>query len=310
MKEQVLVTGGAGFIGTNLVRKLLKKGYEVFVIDDFSLGKWENKESEAIYFAGSVGNVVKIMKKMDINPEIIFHLGIPSSSPMYKNNRNNIILAVKDFVKLMEYCMSKNSKLVLASTSSVYNGNPLPWKEDMNIFPKDFYSEVRYFMERLASVYNQLYGVEAVACRLFSVYGPCEEHKGKYANLVSQFIWSIMRDEPPIIYGDGSQTRDFIYVEDVTECFIKTSKYTPEKFEVFNVGYGKNYSLNELVEIINKELSKNIKPKYVENPVKNYVMHTLADTTKAEKKLGFKAKTSLKEGVKKCVKYYSERLSC
>ena len=160
-------------------------------------------------------------------------------------------------------------------------------------------------MERVADVYNQLYGVEAVACRLFSVYGEFEEHKGKYANLVSQFIWSIMKNEPPVIFGDGTQTRDFIYVGDVVDGLIKAAEYKANRFEVFNLGYGKNYSLNQLVEMINRVLGKNIKPKYVENPIKNYVMHTLADITKAREKLGFQPEVSLEEGIKKCVEYYS-----
>jgi len=167
----------------------------------------------------------------------------------------------------------------------------------MRIIPSDFYTEGRYAMERIAEVYNKLYGLKCIVLRLFSVYGPREEYKGKYANLVSQFLWSINKDEQPIIFGDGTQTRDFIWVKDVVKAYLLAMEKDID-FDVFNVGTGKNYSLNEVVEIINKTLGKNVKPKYVENPIKNYVFHTLADTTKAENVLKFKAKVSLEDGIK------------
>ncbi len=309
MKGETVVTGGAGFIGRHLVRRLLREGYDVYAIDNFHTGSWKNREEGVHYFLGNAGDVVRMMKRLEIRPSVIFHLGIPSSSPMYRDDRENIALAVRDFVRIMEYCMDVGAKLVLASTSSIYNGNPVPWREDMQILPTDFYTEVRYFMERLADVYNQLYGIEVVACRLFSVYGPFEEHKGRYANLVSQFIWSMMKNEPPVIFGDGTQTRDFIFVEDVVEGFIRAAEYKADRFEVFNLGYGKNYSLNQLVEMINEVLGKNIKPKYVENPIKNYVMHTLADMTKSREVLGFRPKVSLEEGIERCVEHYSKKFS-
>jgi len=227
---------------------------------------------------------------------------------MYKENRFLISEAVEDFIHIMEFAKKHDAKVLLTSSSSIYNGNPIPWKEDMRIVPIDFYTEARYAMERIAEVYNKLFGVRCVVLRLFSVYGPRERHKGKYANLVSQFLWSIERGEQPIIFGDGTQTRDFIWVKDVVKAYMLAME-NDITFDIFNVGTGKNHSLNELVEIINKILGKNVKPKYVPNPIKNYVYHTLADTTKAEKFLGFKAKVGLEEGVRELVKLHNQTIS-
>jgi len=299
-----VVTGGAGFIGSHLVRRLLKEGHEVIVIDNFHTGSPDNLKGLNVKIIQGNSSEISRVKSCDG----IFHLGIYSSSPMYKENRSLVSQTIHDFIALLEYAKEHGVKIVFASSSSLYNGNPIAWREDMPIIPTDFYTEARYAMERLAQVYHSLYGVKSVALRLFSVYGEREEYKGKYANLVSQFIWSALKGEQPVIYGDGSQTRDFIYVGDAVEAFIKAME-ADAGFDMFNVGAGKNYSLNELIELIGKAVGVEIKPKYVENPIKNYVWHTLADTTKAKHRLGFKAKVSLKEGIEQIVPYYKKVFS-
>ena len=133
--------------------------------------------------------------------------------------------------------------------------------------------------------------------RFFSVYGPKEKYKGRYANIVSQFLWTMAKDERPIIFGDGSQTRDFIHVADIVEALILTMKKDFE-YEIFNAGTGVAHSFNDIVKLLNKALGKDIKPIYKPNPIKNYVQHTLADTSKAESVLGFNAKIPLKTGIK------------
>jgi len=138
--------------------------------------------------------------------------------------------------------------------------------------------------------------------RFFSVYGKYEKAKGGYANLVTQFLWNIMDKQEPVIYGDGEQRRDFVYVEDLVESLLLASR--TKGFEVFNVGYGKNYSLNEMLAMLNGYLGTNVKAKYIKMPVKNYVMETLADTAKSQKILGFKAKTTLEEGIKIISEFY------
>ncbi|HDO41405.1 MAG TPA: NAD-dependent epimerase/dehydratase family protein, partial [Candidatus Bathyarchaeota archaeon] len=208
--------------------------------------------------------------------------------------------AINEAITILEYARKNKCKIVYASTSSLYNGNPIPYKEDMPIYVTDYYTECRYAIERLAKLYNSLFNVKSVGLRLFSVYGPKEKYKGEYANIVSQFLWLMERDEPPIIFGDGSQTRDFIYVKDVVEAFMLAAE-KEFNYEIFNVGTGVAYSFNEVVDLINRLLGKNIKPIYKPNPIKNYVYHTLADTTKAEKILGFKAKVSLEEGIKNLI---------
>jgi UDP-glucose 4-epimerase len=283
-----IVTGGAGFIGSHLAEELIKKGNDVTIIDDLSLGVENNIPKEATFIKGSSSKVSEISERIDG----IFHLGMPSSSPMYKEDPYLIGRTINEAITIFEYARKNQCKIVYASTSSIYNGNPIPYKEDMPVYVTDYYTECRYAIERLAKLYYDFYNVKSIGLRLFSVYGPREEHKGKYANIISQFLWSIMKNERPIIYGDGSQTRDFIYVSDVINAFILAMEKDID-FDIFNVGTGRDYSFNEVIKIINKLLNKDIKPIYKPNPIKNYVYHTLADTTKAEKILGFKAKVSL-----------------
>jgi len=297
---KALVTGGCGFIGSHLVHAI-KDQYEVTVLDDLSLGTRDNIPEGVTFRLIDFENIMLTEEKYDV----IFHLGIPSSSPMYKANPYLVSTALKTFQSILEYCRKNNALLVYASTSSLYNGNPVPYREDMPIHVTDFYTEARYYMERLAQLYNKLYGLSSIGLRFFSIYGERERHKGRYANLVSQFIWKMMKGEPPEIYGDGTQTRDFTYVEDVVLAILKSMRFMLTRSnvcEIFNVGTGKAYSLNQLVDIINKKLGTDIKPKYVLNPIKNYVYHTLADTTKAEKILGFKSRTTLEEGISILIK--------
>ncbi|MEM2351580.1 MAG: NAD-dependent epimerase/dehydratase family protein, partial [Thermoproteota archaeon] len=214
---RAIVTGGCGFIGSNLVERLVNDGWDVKVFDNLSTGSLENiKGLDVEYYAYGYEHMEGLVPYADV----IFHLGMPSSSPMYKSDPFLVGKTINDAIIIFEYARKKKCKVVYASTSSIYNGNPLPYREGMPIYITDYYTECRYAIERLAKLYNDLYGVKSVGLRLFSVYGPKEKYKGKYANIVSQFLWSIMRDEPPIIYGDGSQTRDFIYVSDVANAFI------------------------------------------------------------------------------------------
>ena len=300
-----VVTGGAGFIGSHLVEELVKRGEEVAVVDNFHTGSKENLKGlwgNIRVFEARAGDLQRLNLK---DVDVIFHLGIYSSSPMYKKNPELVARVLEDAIKLFEFAKNRGCKVILASTSSIYNGLPLPWKEDMRLLVTDFYTEARIAVERLAELYHKLFDVECVILRLFSVYGPREESKRNYANIISQFIWKLMRGEAPVIFGDGSQTRDFIFVKDVVQAFLLAME-SRIKFDVFNVGTGVAKTFNEIVELINKEMGTNIQPRYVENPIKNYVYHTLADTTKAEQVLGFKAKVELEEGVRRTIEYYKQ----
>ena len=296
--KKFLVTGGAGFIGSNLVEKLVENN-DIVVVDNLHTGSLENLkefENKIKFINKSCGEITS----EDIGEiDGIFHIGIYSSSPMYKEDRSLVGKAINDFLTILELARRENCKIVFASSSSIYNGNPVPWREDMNIKVTDFYTEARYAMERLADLYYQLHGIESIGLRFFSVYGPKEKYKGKYANLVSQFLEAMKKNETPVIYGDGEQRRDFIYVKDVVNACVLAME--SNKIGVFNVGTGKDYSLNELIDILNDVLGKHIKPKYIENPIKNYVQNTKADTEKAKKELNFEHKYSLKEGIEKLI---------
>ena len=292
-----LVTGGAGFIGSNLVKKLVKEKNEVIVLDNLSTGSLENLSSVKDKIDFVLSPVMKILNIEKIrNLDGIFHLGIPSTTMIYRNNPFLVGESINEFIKIFELAKKEKCKIVFASSSSIYNGNNPPFKEDLPILIKDFYTEARYLMERLAKVYHDFYEVKSVGFRLFSVYGHHEEAKKDFANLVSQFLWVMKKNQQPLIYGDGNQTRDFIYVEDVVNGLILGMNHDTE-CDILNLGTTKSYSLNELVEILNRILKMDIKPRYKKNPIKNYVTDTSADIKKTKEKLGWSPKISLEEGI-------------
>jgi UDP-glucose 4-epimerase len=296
-----LVTGGAGFIGSNLVEELLAAGEDVVVLDNMHTGNPSN-------LADLKGSLEMIqascndLPEMDLHPEKIYHLGIPSSSPMYKKNPYLAGVALNGFTAVLELARRSEARVIYASSSSLYNGLLPPHREDMTIQVADYYTEARLAMERMAELYKRLYDVSSVGMRFFSVYGPKETAKKEYANMVTQFLWEMQEGKTPLIFGDGKQTRDFTYVKDVVRALrlAMNSDY----HGILNVGTGKAYSFNEVIEILNKKMDLSVKPQYTDNPIKNYVQHTLSDTAKAEKILGFRSKYSLEDGVKELLGFY------
>ncbi len=298
--SEVLVTGGAGFIGSNLVEALVEKGNDVTVVDNLSTGTEKNLEK--------VEDKIKLIEapcseisELDLEePEIIYHIGIPSSSPMYREDPLLVGSAINEFIKIMELSKKTDAKVVYASSSSMYNRREPPHQEDMEVDAFDYYTEARLTMERLAKVYKELHDVDSVGMRFFSVYGPHEKAKGKYANIISQFFWKIKDGETPVIYGDGKQTRDFTHVSDIVKALLKAGEKDLD-YEIINVGTGEETTFNEVVKLLNEKLGKSIEPEYVENPIENYVDRTLADISKAKKLLDYEPSVTLEEGVEKMI---------
>ena len=291
----ILVTGGAGFIGSNLVEALAGDN-SVTILDNFHTGSMDNlaiKSGDVEVIRMDARDVRSLNQRFDL----VYHLGIYSSAPMYREDPGLVGEVIDGMVAMLEYCRSKGSTLVFASTSSIYSGLKPPHREDMVPLVTDFYTEARISAERLANLYAVLYGVNSAAMRFFSVYGYHEGAKGRYANLITQFLLSMKRGEAPVVYGDGSQRRDFTFVTDVVDALLRASSV--KGFAAYNVGTGVSYTINDMFNRLNRALGTAIRAKYVPMPVANYVMETLADTGKAERELGFRARVSLDEGIAK-----------
>jgi len=299
---KILVTGGAGFIGSNLVEALVEKRHEVIVVDNLFLGTEGNLAKvmkDVNFFKGDLRDK-ELIKNISKDCDFIFHEAAASSAPMFfKDPTESFSSTVDGFLNILHAAKENNVKRVIyASSSSVYCKLKPPHREDMQVIPIDLYTLSKIVVEKMAKIYTDLFGLETVGFRYFSVYGPHEKAKGKYANIISQFLWDMKKGISPVIYGDGTQTRDFIYVKDVIQANLLAMDMKKKiAGEVFNVGGGSAKSFNDIVEILNKVLETSLKPKYVKNPIKNYVMHTLADTKKAKTILGFEAKYSLEQGL-------------
>jgi UDP-glucose 4-epimerase len=294
--KKIIVTGGTGFIGSNLVDKLAEKN-EVVVIDNFHTGDQKNIESLVKNNKVQLKTMdVKNIHQLDFKADYVFHMGIYSASPMYRNDPFLVSEVVSGMISVLEFAKKNKSKVVFASTSSIYNGINPPHREDIIPLITDYYTEARIAAERMSELYSKLENVDVQAIRFFSVYGPHEEAKKNYANLVTQFYWNIKNNESPVIYGDGTQRRDFIHVNDLVEIILRASQL--KGFNVINGGTGKNYSLNEMLTMLNKQLGTNVKPTFIKMPISNYVMETLADTTNLKEKLSYTPKITLEEGIK------------
>jgi len=301
---KILVTGGAGFIGSNLAEKLVED-HDVTVLDDLYIGSKKNLDDTDIEFVeGSVMDEA-LVNNVCKDCDYIFHNAAMSSSPMFKEQpKLGMEVNVLGFMNVMKAARDNGvKKVVYASTSSLYNGNPLPYSEMQPITAKTFYEASFRTREMVAQTYYFENDVSSIGLRYFSVYGPRESHKGKYANNISQFLWDMMKGKPAVIYGDGTQRRDFTFVNDVVSANIlaMTSKIN---FGIFNVGTGIGTSFNDLIALINKLLGTSIEPMYVDNPIKNYVHDTIADLSLVAKSLGYKPQWTLEKGIKFLIDYY------
>jgi len=305
---RVLITGGAGFIGSNIAARLSRNGgYKVVVLDSLFQGATKNLQGLDVEFIqGSVMDQ-EVVNAASKDVDYVFHEAALSSSPMiFKDFKRGLDVNVTGFLNVMEAAVKNNvSKVIFASTSSMYSGNPFPYSEGQEIRPNTPYEASFRCREVVAHAYWKTFNMPSVGLRYFSVYGPRERGKGPYANNISQFIWTMLKGESPIIYGDGSQTRDFTFVEDVVEANILAMKHKDE-FEIFNVGTGVGTDFNGLVALLNKTLGTNLPPRYVPNPIGNYVQHTVADIGKIKQSLGFEPKWPLEKGVKIVAEYYRD----
>lgn len=295
----ILVTGGAGFIGSNLVRSL-GDDQDIMVVDNFHTGDMANLKG----FRGHVTVAdSRDISRTNVNPDVIVHLGMYSSSPMYLANHNLVGEVVSGAISVFDLAAKCGARVVFASTSSLYNGQSLPFKENAEIYatPSDFYTEARIAVERLSELYSNRFQVASVGLRFFSVYGPGEESKGVYANMLTQFVWASrgwsdkIMGRNPTVYGDGSIERDFVHVNDVVRAIQEAMK---RGSGMINVGTGTSHSFNEAMDKISTMTNEDVRKKvdFVHIP-DNYLLKQVADTRKAEQELGFKAKVDLAAGL-------------
>jgi UDP-glucose 4-epimerase len=299
MMRRVLITGGAGFIGNNLSRRLRAGGVEVIALDDLSLGRADNLPKDVPLIRGDVAEE-ECWRDVPAVDGVV-HLAGASSAPMFPNRlancfQNNIV----GFVRVLEYARAAGAKrVVYASTSSVYGNITPPLREEGPVDVPNFYAASKYCMEQIAQTYSRQYGLDVVGFRFMSVYGPREDHKKQYANLVSQFIWDIEQGHAPTVYGDGSQTRDFTNVADVAAALtLALNHAAPLGSSIFNVGGRRETSVNQMVELLSEAMGRKVIPRYIPNPVvQGYVQHQFADLARIGSVLGYQPRVSLRDGI-------------
>jgi len=231
--------------------------------------------------------------------DVVFHLAAPSSVIMYEEDPLNVTSSsVAGFLNLMEAARLRDvEKIVYASTAAVYEGQELPYREDMILpRPVDLKALSKKFLEDLVELYCIRYGLSAAAMRPFSVFGPGDESKHRYANVTTLFVSAMASGRRPEVWGDGNQTRDFIFVDDVARAFILASE-RKWKNEAFNVGTGIETSFNQIVTVINEMLGTSIEPEYVPVKLPVYARRLKADTRKSQAMLNFRPKFTLKDGM-------------
>ena len=291
--KKVIVTGGAGFIGSHIVDALIDAGYEVHIIDNMSAGKEENINPKAIFHKVDIRDketLVSLFKDV----KYVFHeAAMPRVQYSIENPIETHDINVNGLLNVLESCRLNNVKrLIFASSSSIY-GEPdkLPTKEDMAINPMSPYAAHKYIGEVYLKLYSQIYGLETVCPRYFNVYGPRLDPEGSYPLVIGYFMKLLKQSKPLSITGDGEQTRDFVHVKDVARANLLAMKSdNVGKGEVINIGGGTRYSINYIAKLIGGQIE------YIAPRIEPH--DTEADISKARELLSWEPSVSLEEGIK------------
>jgi len=307
--KKILVTGGAGFIGSNLTIALVKAGARVRVLDNLSTGRTSNLDecendiefiNDDIRGESSLRTAVK-----DI--ELIFHqAAIPSVPRSIVDPLTSLEVNAQGTLKLLLAARDNGVKrVVYASSSSIYGDSPtLPKEESMPVDPKSPYALSKYSGERHCQLFSSLFALETVSLRYFNVFGPRQDPTSQYAAVIPKFIASIQTAEPLTIYGDGEQTRDFTYIENVVEANMLAAFSTGAAGQVINVACGSRITINELASFLMDVIGKRVDFRYLD-PRPGEVRDSLASIAKAESLLGYQPKVDVWEGLRRIISWFS-----
>ena len=304
-----LVTGGAGFIGSHIAAALSAAGARVRVLDDLSTGHRENLNEiggDIDFIEGSVADEDVLQKALD-GVEVVFHeAAIPSVPRSVEAPRQTHIASVDGTFSLLLAARDQGvRRVVYAASSSAYGDQPtLPKSEQMLPDPLSPYAVAKLVGEYYCQVFTRVYGLETVSLRYFNVFGPRQDPSSQYSGVVSRFISSLLGDERPVIFGDGEQSRDFTYVDNVVAANLSAANATGAAGKVINVANGERITLNELLEEL-KDLTgkKDVTAEYLEPRVGD-VRHSLADNSMARELLGYESKVDLREGLKRTIDWW------
>jgi nucleoside-diphosphate-sugar epimerase len=306
--DKVLVTGGAGFIGSHIVDTLIEKGCKVTVLDNLSTGKLSNLEHvrEKITFIKGDIEDLDVLRQATKNCDVVFHeaalVSVPQSvQEPIKSAMINDIGTLNMFEAARE---NHVKRVVFACSSAVYGDDPeVPKHEQMRPKPMSPYAVQKLTGEYYAQIYFDLYGVEAVSLRYFNVYGPRQDPSSPYSGVISIFMSRANQEKAPVIYGDGKQTRDFVFVKDVVWANLLAASAEGIGKEVFNVGIGSSTSINELWKTICDMAELNISPQYgPERP--GDILESVSNIDRIQKRLGFNPQYSFEKGLKITFDWY------
>lgn len=305
--KNIIITGGLGFIGSHINDELIDNN-QITILDNFSTGKIENlknpehKNLKIIKDDLNTANLQQILEDQDY----IFHLAAAASVPQsvetpLNTHSNNVDATIKLLIAAKD---SNIKKIIFSSSSAIYGDNPnMPLKETEQYQPTSPYAASKAIGEIYLKTFYETYGLKYTALRYFNVFGPKQDVNSQYAAVIPKFIHSIINNKQPIIYGDGKQTRDFIYVKDIVKANINAAK--SDYNGIINIAAGKAYTINELYQIISEVLKTDIKPEYLD-PRPGDIKHSYASVENMDK-INFKVdETKFKEQLKETVKWFKE----
>lgn len=307
---KALVTGGGGFIGSNLIARLLQDGYEVTCLDNFSTGHRQNLAGlidEITVVEGDLQSYERVHAAVR-GSEVVFHLGalpsVPRSvqDPLTTNATNvigtlNVLLASRD---------EGVRRVVYASSSSLYGaGTELPKREDMALLPIAPYAVSKQAGEGYCRSFNHVYGLDTVSLRYFNVFGPGQDPLSQYAAVIPNFVIAFLADRRPIVYGDGTQSRDFTYIDNAVEANLRAAQSEDGSVpgSTFNIACGSRTSINDILAQLRELSGKEIEAEY-RDPRPGDVPHSLADVSQAREVLGYEPRIGFGEGLKATYAYY------